>query len=203
MPVPGFGSRAEESLQKKKGGKEEKSSKGCKNQEAKGPMFPFLFAPQPEGGRQEKRRKRRSSSSSPSRRRRRQRREERGRSRRRARSSTSPSAAGKGWICLGAGAPSGRPAASFTNAGSTSTDPAGGVEEARLAASVLVRTVLVAQQSMATKQPQWDKGWNKWRNPEAGKEGHKKAGAEPTSHTKGFPPPPPPPPRKETRTSTT
>ena len=54
-------------------------------------MFPFLFAPQPEGGRQEKRRKRRSSSSSPSRRRRRHKREERGRSRRRARSSTSPS----------------------------------------------------------------------------------------------------------------
>ena len=54
-------------------------------------MFPFFFAPQPEGGRQERRRKRRSSSSSVSRRCRRHGREERGRSRRRARSSTSPS----------------------------------------------------------------------------------------------------------------
>ena len=47
------------------------------------------------------------------------------------------------------------------------------------------------------KQPQRDKGWNKWYNTEAGKEGQR--GAEPAaSHrAEGFTPPPPPPPEED------
>ena len=46
--------------------------------------------------------------------------------------------AGQGWICLGAGALSGQPDSSPFIAGSASTGAARGMEEARLAASVLV-----------------------------------------------------------------
>ena len=185
-------------------------------------MFPFLFAPQPEGGRQEKRRKRRSSSSSPSRRCRHHKMEERGRSRRRARSSTSPlerkgkkrsrespvkglppARAGYAWVQVPL--PGSQPSPPLLQAPPAQGQQEGWIKQDWQPASLWQgqqsTSAWQGQQSSSSWQGHGQSSWHRGARYQTGRSSqwqHKgwNKWTEAASHAEGFPPPPPPPPQE-------